>query len=74
MLLVAFSLSKGPQTDSLRSPSKVSQHVRIVAGVVGQDVGRQGTFGFRIVLVPEDRGQGCQEPVTDGTSISISDE
>ena len=41
--------------------------VGIVAGVVGEDVGRQRVFGLGAVLVLEDRGERSRQLATHGT-------
>ena len=46
---------------------QVGEPVGIVAGVVGQDVGRQRVFGLGAALVPEDRGERSGQLATHGT-------
>src|SRR4051794_19015268 len=46
---------------------EVSDEIRIVAGVVGEDVRRQVMFRLGTTLVPEDGGERSRQPGSYGT-------
>ena len=49
---------------------QVGQHGRLVAGVVGQDVGGEGPLGVGTLLVPEGRGQRARSRSRIGRRVS----